>query len=135
MIDEIEAKQSEAPEPAKIEVKVIKVDGKTSLVQYMDDGNCRRVYIPSAKVSDDKVDERSLAKGVPYGLPWEKVTLPKITGEDFAEEQHRHGIWTAEDCRSDIKGKRAAIIQLYSPLFLALTEFLHEEKLKSKGGK
>ena len=141
MVDEIESKQTEAPEPvkepvkepAKVEVEIISTKGKTTLVKYLDGDIPRRVYIPTSKISEGKAEERLLAKGLSYGLPWEKIKLPEITGEDFARALHNQNIWTAEDCRSNPKGKRAAIIHLYSPLFLALTEFLHEEK--TKGGK
>ena len=140
MIDEIEAKQEEAPEPVKVKepktkVEVISAEGKTTLVKYLVGDIPRRVYVPTNKISDGEVEDRLLAKGFPYGLPWEKIKLPEITGEDFALALHNQNIWTAEDCRSNPQGKRAAIIHLYSPLFLALTEFLHEEKLKPKGGK
>jgi hypothetical protein len=130
-----EAQEPVKEEPVKINVEVISAKGKTTLVKYLDGDFPRRVYIPTNKISDGKVEEHFLAKGLPYGLPWEKIKLPKITGEDFALELHRQGIWTAEDCYSNSQGKRDAIIHLYSPLSLYLTEFLREEKLKSKGGK
>ncbi len=130
--------QPEAPEPVKqepvkIEVVIIDTKDKTTLVKYLDGDIPRRVYVPTKKVISGKVEKQFLAKGLPYGLPWEKIKLPEITGEDFALALHRQGIWTAEDCRSNPQGKRAAIIHLYSSLSAALAEFLREEK--SKGGK
>lgn len=128
MTDEV--KESKAQ---PIPVETISTEGKTSLVKYLVDDILYQVYIPTTKITDNGVDARVLSKGLPYGLPWEQVGLPDITGKALATALHNQGIWTAEECRSNPQGMRAAIMQLYSGIFLSLTEFIREEK--SKGGK
>ena len=132
----IEADEPETKKKAKrIEVNVVSVSDKTSLVAYVDGDVLRKVYIPSSKISTGKVEEQFLTKGVPYGLPWEEIELPEITADGLAEALRNRNIWTAEEARSDPNGLRAAIISTYSPLFVVIADFIREQQEKTKGGK
>lgn len=132
MNDEIEEKKTSTK---KVDVEVVSVKDKTSLVKYLDGDVLRKVYVPTSKLLKGKVDEPVLKKGVPYGLPWDKVELPEITGEQLAHELHRHNIWTAEEFRSNPAGVRAAVNHLYGKPLAILTVFVREELSKSVGGK
>ncbi len=140
-MSEILRENPEAVEPEikrkskRIKVDVISVSGKTSLVKYIDRDVLRKVYIPSNKIATGKVEEQFLTKGVLYGLAWEEVELPEITGEAFAQAMRNRNIWTAEESRANPNGIRAAIASLYAPIFVALANFLREQQEKTKGGK
>ncbi len=132
----IEADEPETKKKAKrIKVNIISVSDKTSLVAYVDGDILRKVYIPSSKISTGKVEELFLTKGVPYGLPWEEIELPEITADGLAEALRNRNIWTAEQSRANPNGLRAAIISTYSPLFVAIADFIREQQEKTKGGK
>jgi hypothetical protein len=130
MSDETEKKITK-----KIAVEVLKVKGKTTLVKYLDGDNLRKVYVPTSKLSKGQVEESVLKKGVPFGLPWDKIELPEITGEQLADELHKRNIWTAEEFRRNPQGVRAAVNSLYGKPLAILTEFVREESSKSVGGK
>lgn len=132
MNDETETKKTYTK---KIDVEVVSVKDKTSLVKYLDGDDLHKVYIPTSKLSKGKVEEPVLKKGVPYGLPWDKIELPEITGEQLAEELHKRNIWTAEEFRRNPEGVRAAINHLYGKPLAILTAFVREELSKSVGGK
>ena len=132
MNDETEAKKTYVK---KVDVEVISVKDKTSLVKYLDGDDLRKVYIPTSKLSKDKVDETVLKKGVPYGLPWDKIEFPEITGEQLAKELHKRNVWTAEEFRRNPEGVRAAVNHLYGKPLAILTKFVREELSKSVGGK
>ena len=132
----IEADAPETKKKAKrIEVNVVSVSDKTSLVAYVDRDVLRKVYIPTSKISTGKVEEQFLTKGVPYGLPWEEIELPEITADGLAEALRNRNIWTAEQSRDNPNGLRAAIISTYSPLFVVIADFIREQQEKTKGGK
>ena len=132
MNDEIEEKKTYEK---KVTVEAISIKDKTTLVQYLDGGTLRKVYIPTSKFVKGKVEESVLQKGVPYGLAWDKVELPEITGEEISAELHKHNIWTAEEYRRNPNGVRAAINHLYGKPLAILTEFIRIESNKSVGGK
>ena len=132
MNDETETKKTYVK---KIDVEVVSVKDKTSLVKYLDGDNLRKVYVPTSKLSKGKVEEPVLKKGVPYGLPWDKIELPEITGEQLADELHKRNIWTAEEFRRNPEGIRAAVNHLYGKPLAILTVFVREELSKSVGGK
>ena len=132
MNDETEEKKTYTK---KIDVEVISVKDKTSLVKYLDGENLRKVYIPTSKLLKGKVEEPVLKKGVPYGLSWDKIEFPEITGEQLADELHKRNIWTAEEFRSNPEGVRAAVNHLYGKPLAILTEFVRVELSKSVGGK
>jgi len=119
----------------KVTVETISTKDKTTLVKYMDGDTLCKVYIPTVKIVAGKVDEDVLGKGVQYGLPWDKVEFPKITGSALADELHKHNIWTAEEYRSNPNGVRAAINQLYGKPLAILNDFVHQENINSVGGK
>ena len=49
----------------KVDVEVISVKDKTSLVKYLDGDDLRKVYIPPTKLLEGKVEEPVWEKGVP----------------------------------------------------------------------
>jgi len=131
MIDEVE--EVKEPKIQLTPVEILSTEGKTSLVKYLVDDIAYQVYIPTTKITSGEVDVRTLSKGLPYGLPWDQIKLPEITGKALAIALHNRGIWTAEEYRSNPQGVQAAIMQIYSGVHLSLVEFIREEK--SKGGK
>jgi len=125
----------EVKKAPKIDVQVLSLKDKTSLVSYMNGAILCKVYVPTDKISGGQVEEGVLDKGLKYGIPFEKVELPEITGEALSEELHKHNIWTAEEYRSNPNGVRAAINQLYGKPLAILNDFVHQENINSVGGK
>ena len=131
MNDEINKEEVEKKTYSKkIPVQVISSKDKTSLVKYLDGDTLYKVYIPTTKLSEDEVEESILSKGIPYGLPFENVKLPEITGAELAYELHKRDIWTAEEFRRNPDGVRAAINHLYGKPLAILTTFVRKEKAK-----
>ena len=92
---------------AKIAVTVIKASDKSSLVEFIKDGNIQRVYIPSHMIDDGMVEDETLEIGIPYGIPWETLLTPSATPASLAKALRSAGIWTLEDVQrkpSEVSG-------------------------------
>lgn len=96
-------------------MKVRKVrDGHgTVLIAWRDaQNNQKQGWIPTGSLDKDwEVDEKTLAKAAPHGLPFEKI-LPKIVidPKDLAEKLHAKGIWTSADVQRNPKALAEAIV-------------------------
>lgn len=130
MSDELE-KTSPRKRKKEIEVEVVLHEKKTALVRYMDGENVRKVVVPRSKIKDGKVEESVLGEAIPYGLPWEEVEFPEITGADIAHELHKRDVWTSLDFQTKPNQVRAAINQLYGKPLAVLSRFVAGKKKKN----
>lgn len=96
--DEEQAKETKAKDP-RLPVQLVAHKDGSALVQWLDeDGMYHRAYVPLDKVKDGTVASKDLAKGIPYGLPWEEWIEVTATPEHIANELRRHGCW----CHADL---------------------------------
>jgi len=81
-----------------ITITVLRVEGKSALIQWLTEGpTYHRAYVPASKVKAGEVSDRVLARGIPYGVAWEKCIHITATPESIANDLRRRGIWRYED--------------------------------------
>jgi hypothetical protein len=91
-------------------VKHLGAKGRTALVEWHEDGETFRSFVPEEYVSmvgENGYEVENPHQGRRYGVDWEQV-VPKIfielTGVDVAytlsKELKRVGIWTVEDAKA-----------------------------------
>ena len=97
--DEQEQEQPKArPPDPRLPVRLVGQKDGSALVEWLDEaGLYRRAYVPADKVKDNTVASKELAKGIPYGLPWEEWIEVTATPEHIANELRRHGVWCWAD--------------------------------------
>lgn len=90
-------------------VKVIKYSKGSVLVEYLDaDNHPVRKCIPPDRLSGKTARESDLAKGIPYGYPWEEIGL-QFDPARFGEELRNRGVWTAHDAMKSPQSVHAAL--------------------------
>lgn len=105
MEDKQETKEAK-PEPVMVPVKPLGQEGTSVLVEWMSEGQIyHRGYIPAGKLKDNLVDEKVLAKAVPFGLPWEEIVNVTATAESIANDLRRHNVWKYEDISASAMNK------------------------------
>ena len=94
---EPETPKAKPPDP-RLPVRLIGQKDGSALVEWTDEeGQYRRAYVPGSKVQDGTVAGKELAKGIPYGLPWEDWIEVTATPQHIANELRRQGVWCWED--------------------------------------
>lgn len=118
----------------KILVKTIKVKSSSALVEYVSDGKVQRKYIPSDQISEiGAVSDVVLEQGIPYGYPWEEITVT-FDSERFANELHNVNVWTIEDAlKSPLKVWAALNATLADGINSILQTASHEKKRGNNG--
>ena len=90
-------------------MKTIRRAKKASLVEWKEDGRSQRAWVPVG--SED--DEEEARLGIPYGVPWAEILVPKtISPEDLEAALRSRGIWTAEDAQASPQAIAGAIVEL-----------------------
>ena len=90
-------KKAASPEP-RLPVRLVAHKDGSALVEWIDEaGMYRRVYVPLEKLDKGTVVSKDLAKGIPYGLPWEDYIEVTATPEHIANELRRMGVWCWQD--------------------------------------
>jgi len=80
-------------------VLVVRDNGETALVQWLDGERSRRAFVPSAEVAGGSCSEEALAQGVAVGADWESLTKG-VSPVALAEGLRRHGVWTLGDLQA-----------------------------------
>lgn len=85
-----------------MEVKVIYVDKKAAVVEYVDYRmQKQRCIVPEESLENgNAVRDELLSASIPYGVDWEyhlEGVVGKATPERIAEEFHKAGLWTADE--------------------------------------
>jgi len=111
-----------------VQVKVLNDQGKTVLVEWVEDNKIKRGFIPSKNLATDSlVAKKVLSAATPYGLPWAKLIKLQATPEGIEVALHRAGIWTMEDLMKNPMPALGAIQAAYwldmSILLMAAQEF------------
>ena len=94
------AEQERKPSVKKeksLDVRTLRTKGGSALVEYVERGFYRRVYIPFEEIENGKVKPSILEAGIVYGEPWEDFMEVIATPEAMANELRRRGVWTVED--------------------------------------
>jgi len=95
--EQAEKPKAKPPDP-RLPVRLVAHKDGSALVEWIDAGGMyHRVYVPLEKVDKGTVAGKELAKGIPYGLPWEKWITVTATPEGIANELRRMGIWCWQD--------------------------------------
>jgi hypothetical protein len=95
-----------------ITVAIIEQRGESALVEWSQDGDLCRAYIPADKIKDAKCDQDVLNAGLPSGTPWEDlIDASKLTPESVGKELRRAGIWSSADIEASLQAAQRAINQ------------------------
>lgn len=131
MDEEMQDEQPKRAKPQPVPVTVLGTEGGSALVEWVEEGQAHRAYIPVEKVKDGTASKTTLSRGVLYGLPWEKVKLA-ATADALAAELRRRGIWTGEDLRTNINAAIGALQATYRVDVAALMELAKRQQEATK---
>jgi hypothetical protein len=105
-----EEKKTEKKKVKHIIIQVVEQRGQSALVEWPQEGDLRRAYVPVDAISNAKCDEDVLNAGLPYGVPWEDlIDASGLMPEAIGKELRRLGFWTAVDIEKSIQGTQRAI--------------------------
>ncbi len=114
-------------------VTLVRLKNNSALVEYVEDGAIIRKYVPADKLENNFVPEEVLQQGIPYGYPWEEISIT-FDSRKFADELHKVGIWTTDDAlKSPQKLWSALRAALADNITNILTVASQERKGKSHG--
>jgi hypothetical protein len=108
-------------------VTVLSTKGASTLVEYLKDGVVHRKYVPTTKVSNQFVADEVLARGIPYGFPWEEIEI-SFDMRQFAIEMHNVDLWTVEDVLKAPKKVTGVLRKIFEQSFKAVLEAAVQEK-------
>lgn len=118
--------ENEKPRRRKpIDVTVIKTDGQSALVQYVNSG-LQRVHVPAYQVVDGKCDKETLDAGIQYGLPFDELVTINVTPQYVAECLHAADIWSLDDIVHKPNAVNAALKRAYGLDLAALLKSARE---------
>ena len=136
-MDGEEVKEEVKRRPRLVEVKMIRLIGKTALVEGNTKAGLQRATIPiDSLLPDSRADADTLEAGIPYGLPWEEIVILEATPEAFAAALRANGIWTKKDLEGNVRAVMGVLQSVYG---LDLAHLLraageHEKKLEVTNG-
>jgi hypothetical protein len=108
-----EKREAKKKTPRQVPVKVVKVDGKAALVEWLEKGELARGVVPVGEVHDGTCGADTLDAAAPYGVPWVKLLDAeemKTTPTALEAELHKRGIWTTEDIEKNFSHAQAALM-------------------------
>jgi len=111
-------------------VTVLSSKGASTLVEYMLDGVLQRKYVPTNKVLNQFVSDEVLARGIPYGFPWEEIVI-SFDMQQFANEMHNAELWTVEDVLKSPKKISGVLRKIFEDSFRTVLETAVREKKRS----
>lgn len=101
--DEKVQPKKKPPKKVYVPVKILKMQKKVVLIQYLENGKPRRVIVPKGAVKGGKVESEEIARSIPHGVPWEDFEFDTPNPEFIADEMRRFGIWTFEDLQKNLQ--------------------------------
>lgn len=101
-----------------IAVKVISRTTQTALVEWVEDGNYHRSFVPTAEVIDGHVERPHW--GAPYGEDWAALITEQVDLDAIANELRRRGIWTVDDLQANSEAAKSVIQAAASRLLSSL---------------
>ena len=120
---------------ATVPVKILNSNGRSALIEWLDNDGVMRGIIPQEVIVDDFVNEEHLSLAIPYGIDWAYAlenAIPKVTPQEFAAVLHQYNIWTLEDLTSNPARSFTAIQAVYGLDFQTLVKFA--KSYKDNGG-
>lgn len=114
-------------------VKVILQKGGSALIEYVADERVLRSYVPASELSDDRVSDEVAEQGIPYGFPWEDITI-EFDGQRYADELHNLGVWTVEDATRNPNKVWAALHATLADAVRHTLEISNQEKKRGRNG-
>lgn len=108
-----EDKKEQKKEQKKVRhiiIQIVEQRGQSALVEWPQEGDLRRAYVPVDAISNAQCDEDVLNAGLPYGTPWDDlIDASKLTPEAIGKELRRRGVWTSADIEVNMQGAQRAI--------------------------
>jgi len=83
--------------------------------------------VPTDKVLNQFVDDQVLARGIPYGFPWEEIVI-NFNMQQFALEMHNADLWTVEDVLKNPKKVTGVLRKIFEDSFRTVLETALREK-------
>ena len=108
MSEEVDKKaEKKQPKKRHIIIQILEQRGQSALVEWPQEGDLRRAYVPLDKIDNAQCDEDVLNAGLPSGVPWEDLIdasrLTPETIETIAKKLRRQEIWTAVDIEKNMQ--------------------------------
>lgn len=116
------------PQPRKtVPVKTIAIEGQSILVEWVDNDDLWRCFLPAFEVANGKASKEALKAGAPYGIRWEDhlPTLPPTLAHVLAVELRKRGVWRGEDLQ-DVNSTRRAIAVMIGKIYTLLKQAAQE---------
>ncbi len=105
-----EDKEKKPKAARRIEVRVVAQEGESALVEWAEEGDLRRAYVPVGKIEGGRCSMDDLNAGIPYGVPWEDlIDVSGLTREAVGREMRRKGFWTSADINENMRTVQRAI--------------------------
>jgi hypothetical protein len=127
-----------------LQAKVIGVKGESALVEFVQGGNLKRVYLPKSEADKCEIwggDEKNKVLPpvtlIPVELadmaiavinPFEGFAPKVITAEEFTEALHAYGIWTVDDAVRNQQVIYGVLNLLYQAEYVKLIQKITEVK-------
>ena len=103
-------KKTEKKKVRHIIIRVVEQRGQSALVEWPQEGDLRRAYVPLDKIDNAQCDEDVLNAGLSSGTPWEDLIDPSgLTPEAIGKELRQNGIWGSADLERNLQGAQRAI--------------------------
>lgn len=120
--DEVFIPEEEAPR--RVPVTLVRVDGKSALVEWSTPRGLRRGYIPASALKEQRdVLDGVLESSIPYGVPWERYEPRAITGDEVAAALRANGIWTQADYNARLREVQGILVGLLGATLAELARF------------
>lgn len=99
-------------------VKVIKSKAGNTLVEWMEDINVYRAWLPYKDVVNGEV--KSPEKGVPYGDDFTPLIKPLPTVVAIVQALHNNGLWTMSDVKLNPALVWSGVAMAFNPIINTL---------------
>jgi hypothetical protein len=102
--------EPERPGPVMIPISVIASKGPSSLVQWSENGKCKRGFVPTKAIIKGACPEDIIVMSIPHGAAWAQFIQPvTVSPERLADALYQAGFWTVHDIEVDPIGAQSAI--------------------------
>ena len=127
-------KKVKKAEKVLVEVKHIQSKGLSVLVEYQDEGQPKRCYIPEDAIEFQPyplpalVNLSDLHAGIPHGVNWEEFEFPPIDPAEFCVMLRQAGFWTLSDLQKDPRKLSTTLLSICGLGRKSLMEFARNEE-------
>lgn len=89
-------------------VKTIQSNGGLTLIEWIEEGQPHRAWVPTGDVTADNVCEYP-ERGIPYGVDWSQWVTLQLDPVQLDRALKQRGIWTPDDLKRDLNVVQGAI--------------------------